>query len=117
LLGLFGQIRDDLMNLQSAEVSTPLLIFPPYLYQAEQYTSKKGFADDLTEGKFSFPVIHAIQADPGNREVLSAVTGSLGSFTALTQLDYPCRRPPTTAINPDTENPYHRLPQEPHKVI
>jgi len=56
LLGLFGQIRDDLMNLQSAE-----------------YTSKKGFADDLTEGKFSFPVIHAIHADTSNREVLNVL--------------------------------------------
>lgn len=56
LFGLFGQIRDDLMNLQSAE-----------------YTSKKGFADDLTEGKFSFPVMHAIHADPSNREVLNVL--------------------------------------------
>jgi len=43
----------------------------------EQYTSKKGFADDLTEGKFSFPVIHAIHADVNNREVLSALPLSL----------------------------------------
>jgi geranylgeranyl diphosphate synthase, type III len=40
----------------------------------QQYTSKKGFADDLTEGKFSFPVIHAIHADTNNREVISALT-------------------------------------------
>jgi geranylgeranyl diphosphate synthase type 3 len=85
LLGLFGQIRDDLMNLQSAEVSLLL----PYLstrvlYQTKQYTSKKGFADDLTEGKFSFPVIHAIHADISNREVLSAHVPSLSSFATLT---------------------------------
>jgi geranylgeranyl diphosphate synthase type 3 len=38
-----------------------------------QYTSKKGFADDLTEGKFSFPVIHGIHADTSNNEILGAL--------------------------------------------
>ena len=27
--------------------------------------------EDLTEGKFSFPIIHAIQADRGNHELLN----------------------------------------------
>jgi len=43
-LGLFFQVRDDLINLVS-----------------EEYMKTRGtFADDLTEGKFSLPVIHAI---------------------------------------------------------
>lgn len=49
-IGLMFQILDDLLNLQSAH-----------------YASRKGAAEDLTEGKFSFPVIHAIRSDPGNR--------------------------------------------------
>lgn len=36
-----------------------------------QYTSNKGFAEDLTEGKFSFPVVHGIHADTSNRQILS----------------------------------------------
>ena len=36
-----------------------------------QYTSNKGFAEDLTEGKFSFPVVHGIHADKSNRQVMS----------------------------------------------
>lgn len=31
----------------------------------------KGFAEDLTEGKFSFPVVHAIRTNTSNRQVLS----------------------------------------------
>jgi len=56
LIGIYFQIRDDLMNLQSTE-----------------YTVNKGFAEDLTEGKFSFPVIHAIHANTTNRQVLNVL--------------------------------------------
>ncbi|KAJ1595897.1 hypothetical protein NDA14_006269 [Ustilago hordei] len=45
LIGLLFQILDDFMNLQSSK-----------------YAENKGFAEDLTEGKFSFPIIHSIRA-------------------------------------------------------
>ncbi|CAD6893412.1 unnamed protein product [Tilletia controversa] len=48
VIGLLFQIRDDYMNLQSS-----------------QYASNKGFCEDLTEGKFSFPIIHSIRASAG----------------------------------------------------
>ncbi|KAF4126280.1 geranylgeranyl diphosphate synthase, type III [Geosmithia morbida] len=54
LIGLIFQIRDDYMNLSSSE-----------------YSSNKGLCEDLTEGKFSFPVIHSIRADPANRELIN----------------------------------------------
>lgn len=53
LFGIYGQIRDDYMNLQSKE-----------------YTDTKGLADDISEGKFSFPVIHGIQEKPENTLIL-----------------------------------------------
>ncbi|KAI0343485.1 terpenoid synthase [Trametopsis cervina] len=56
LFGVYFQIRDDYMNLQSIE-----------------YTSNKGFAEDLTEGKFSFPVVHGIRSDPTNRQILNVL--------------------------------------------
>lgn len=48
-IGLIFQILDDYKNLSSVV-----------------YTVNKGLAEDLTEGKYSFPVIHAIRADPSN---------------------------------------------------
>ncbi|KAI1438942.1 isoprenoid synthase domain-containing protein [Xylaria sp. CBS 124048] len=53
LLGQAFQIADDYKNLANAD-----------------YTQKKGLCEDLTEGKFSFPVIHSIRAEPENRELL-----------------------------------------------
>jgi len=50
LFGVYFQIRDDLMNLDNLE-----------------YERNKGFAEDLTEGKFSFPVIHGIYAEPDSK--------------------------------------------------
>lgn len=49
LLGVIFQIRDDYMNLWSSD-----------------YSTNKGMCEDLTEGKFSFPVIHSIRANPNS---------------------------------------------------
>lgn len=48
-IGLLFQILDDYKNLSDTT-----------------YTANKGLCEDLTEGKFSFPVIHAIRTDPSN---------------------------------------------------
>jgi geranylgeranyl diphosphate synthase type 3 len=53
-IGLLFQILDDLLNLSSPT-----------------YTQRKGLCEDLTEGKFSFPVIHAIRADTENRVLMN----------------------------------------------
>ncbi|KAL5483035.1 hypothetical protein ACEPAI_8264 [Sanghuangporus weigelae] len=56
LIGVFFQIRDDYFNLQSKE-----------------YETNKGFAEDLTEGKFSFPIVHGVRANASNRQVLNVL--------------------------------------------
>ncbi|EJF56170.1 terpenoid synthase [Dichomitus squalens] len=56
LIGVHFQIRDDYMNLQST-----------------QYSDNKGFAEDLSEGKFSFPVVHGVRADTSNRQILNVL--------------------------------------------
>jgi geranylgeranyl diphosphate synthase type 3 len=48
-VGLLFQILDDYRNLSDTT-----------------YTQNKGLCEDLTEGKFSFPIIHAIRSEPGN---------------------------------------------------
>jgi geranylgeranyl diphosphate synthase type 3 len=54
LIGIIFQICDDYLNLRS-----PI------------YSSNKGLCEDLTEGKFSFPIIHAIRSDPNNLVLLN----------------------------------------------
>ncbi|CAG2108720.1 unnamed protein product [Medioppia subpectinata] len=52
--GAYFQIRDDLANLKSNE-----------------YTENKTFAEDLTEGKFSYPIVHAIQNYPHDSSLIN----------------------------------------------
>ena len=54
LFGLYFQIRDDYMNVASAE-----------------YMKEKTFCEDLSEGKFSFPMIHCIRTNPGDKRLLN----------------------------------------------
>jgi len=53
-LALYFQIRDDYINLAD-----------------EEYMKSKSFCEDLTEGKFSFPIIHCIRSDPDDTRILS----------------------------------------------
>ncbi|KAL5291011.1 GGPS1 family protein [Megaselia abdita] len=53
ILGLYFQIRDDYCNLRMKE-----------------YSENKSFCEDLTEGKFSFPIIHAVQNQVHDKQVL-----------------------------------------------
>jgi len=54
LIGIIYQVRDDYLNLRS-----PV------------YSSNKGLCEDLTEGKFSFPIIHSIRAKPDDLQLLN----------------------------------------------
>ncbi|XP_046392537.1 geranylgeranyl pyrophosphate synthase isoform X2 [Ischnura elegans] len=54
ILGLYFQVRDDLCNLAMQE-----------------YQDNKSFCEDLTEGKFSFPIIHAIRSQPDDNKVMN----------------------------------------------
>jgi len=55
-LGLFFQIRDDYANLKSTE-----------------YEANKSYCEDLTEGKFSFPIIYAINSHPDDHQIMNIV--------------------------------------------
>ena len=71
-LGLYFQIRDDLLNLVD-----------------EDYMKGKSFCEDLTEGKFSYPIIHCIRSGGGDvgtdqREGMDATTQSATSTMTTT---------------------------------
>jgi len=55
-LGLLFQIRDDYANLCSKE-----------------YAEQKSYAEDLTEGKFSFPIIYAINNSGLDGQVINII--------------------------------------------
>ncbi|RHZ59577.1 FPP/GGPP synthase family protein [Aspergillus thermomutatus] len=54
VMGLTFQICDDYLNLSNTT-----------------YTKNKGLCEDLTEGKFSFPIIHSIRSNPRNHQLVS----------------------------------------------
>ncbi|BDD59827.1 geranylgeranyl pyrophosphate synthetase [Monascus purpureus] len=54
VMGLIFQICDDYLNLSNT-----------------MYTKNKGLCEDLTEGKFSFPIIHSIRSDPSNHQLIN----------------------------------------------
>ncbi|CAF1193434.1 unnamed protein product [Rotaria sp. Silwood1] len=53
LLSLLFQIRDDYCNLISKE-----------------YTNNKSYCEDLTEGKFSFPILHAVNTHDTDTRII-----------------------------------------------
>lgn len=41
-----------------------------YSFYFFQYSENKSYCEDLTEGKFSFPIIHAIKSRPDDNQVI-----------------------------------------------
>lgn len=74
VFGLYFQIRDDYANLQSKEVMENEISLKHNTYfllscnkrdlmpTLTQYEDNKSFCEDITEGKFSFPIIHSIRS-------------------------------------------------------
>nr|A0A2L0VXR5.1 RecName: Full=Geranylgeranyl pyrophosphate synthase; Short=GGPP synthase; Short=GGPPSase; Short=GGS; AltName: Full=(2E,6E)-farnesyl diphosphate synthase; AltName: Full=Dimethylallyltranstransferase; AltName: Full=Farnesyl diphosphate synthase; AltName: Full=Farnesyltranstransferase; AltName: Full=Geranylgeranyl diphosphate synthase; AltName: Full=Geranyltranstransferase; AltName: Full=Pleuromutilin biosynthetic cluster protein synthesis protein G [Clitopilus passeckerianus]AVA16671.1 geranylger len=54
-IGVYYQLRDDYINLMSTS-----------------YHDERGFAEDMTEGKYTFPMLHSLKRSPdsGLREIL-----------------------------------------------
>ena len=120
LFGVYFQIRDDYMNLQSTEVREHrcLLLFNNvdkyWSLGAWQYSTNKGFAEDLTEGKFSFPIVHGVRTDPSNRVILSMFQSHVQKSAMLIPKR---RRTSKTADNPDAEASYHFSPTQPDGFV
>lgn len=64
LLSLYFQIRDDYINLKS-----------------DDYAKNKSYAEDLTEGKFSFPIIFAIKANQEDHRLLNILKQRTEDFS------------------------------------
>mmetsp|Transcript_1937 Transcript_1937/g.2898 ORF Transcript_1937/g.2898 Transcript_1937/m.2898 type:complete len:223 (+) Transcript_1937:1195-1863(+) len=64
LLAVYFQVRDDLINLAS-----------------KNYQRNKSYCEDLTEGKYSFPIIHAVSNAPkGDTQVASILKQRTENF-------------------------------------
>ncbi len=50
----------------------------------------KGFCEDITEGKFSFPIIHAIRAGPHDHRLLSILKQRTSGLLFLLLFLIPC---------------------------
>jgi len=53
-LALYFQIRDDYVNLKS-----------------DEYANSKSYCEDITEGKFSYPIIHSVSARPDDTRLMN----------------------------------------------
>ena len=51
-----------------------------------QYIKDKGYCEDLTEGKFSFPIIHAIMSHPDDHQVIRILLYQISSLADPTKL-------------------------------
>lgn len=67
-LGLYFQIRDDLINLAD-----------------DEYMKSKSFCEDLTEGKFSLPIIHCIRSGDNKEDGSSAASAAAQLLSILNQ--------------------------------
>lgn len=60
------------MYLYNVHLPTVLIVMlSVFSVSYQQYSDSKSYCEDLTEGKFSFPVIHAIMTHPDDQQVIS----------------------------------------------
>ena len=83
-----------------------------------QYSLNKGFAEDLTEGKFSFPIVHGIRTDMSNRQILSKITNSVHRHPRFSRRPVIHNRCPAEETDdPDAEEVHHILPTRSNEVF
>lgn len=110
---------DEFAKLRGKRLQYTLLVVVSNQNITHQYTSNKGFAEDLTEGKFSFPVVHGILANKSNRQIMSQFPHfpypslGLNSYSICNNF----RRPPEAPYNTHTQDTYNWLSQERDQVI
>ena len=113
LVGVFFQVRDDYMNLHDHGVR-PESIISSCILRFPQYATNKGFAEDLTEGKFSFPIVHGVRADPSNHQLLSQyyLLSHSHSFQRFTR-----RYSSETALNTNIKTSCYQLSTRSHQIL
>lgn len=82
--------------------------------ESTEYGDNKGYCEDLTEGKFSFPVVHAVRASEDDRQILSGCIEPFSSRETMLTLLFYIRHPteedagqcPQSACSPNYARAY-----------
>jgi geranylgeranyl diphosphate synthase type 3 len=70
-LGQLFQIWNDLVTLKSEKVNIKCFWIDGFFLLLLQQTLANSYCADITEGTFTFPIIHAIQTHPHDDKIIS----------------------------------------------
>ncbi|XP_063916578.1 terpene synthase-like isoform X1 [Zophobas morio] len=72
-ISVFIQIYNDYINLHNPKAGANTCLINLLIPLSFQYSNVKTYCDDITEGKFTFPMIHAIRTHPDDHHLIDII--------------------------------------------